>query len=591
VHGSYALYGGDVVQIGWPPSWHRNPFTGEQRDPTPHWSRLRDHLPTSDLKDVWELSRMGWVGSLLRAYALTGDDRWPAAFWDAVADWRSANPPYRGSNWMSGQEVALRGISLMTGLAGFADHPSSSPDRVALVGGVLRDSVSRVLATLGYAQSQRNNHAVSEAAFLYSVAVICPPFPKRDRVLRRAQRALSEAVDDQFGADGSYAQHSFTYQRLALHGLLWARWASVQSGVALDCRFEEIAAASARLLESLLDERTGRLPNTGGNDGALVFRLSDCEIGDFRPLLVHLAAATRSCARVASGAWDEEATWFGLAVTRAEGATPSPRTPAETAYHALRGPSSHALLRAGKIRHRPAHADQLHVDLWAAGVNVARDPGTYRYTAPSPWQNALTGDDVHNVPRLDGVPSARRAGRFFWIDWQQATVVLRLSDKGNEVVIAELQPRSDSNALIRRLLARIGDSYVIADHVSPNKGAVRWNLPLATAVDCDGGLTRAIGAGFAACLIGDEAGSQQLHPRDDDPVSGWESLTYGERSPLVPVVVRTRPDGTALAAFAPDTHQLLLPGTADDWARAVMAASEKASRAALAAGALLLGGA
>ncbi len=77
-------------------------------------------------------------------------------------------------------------------------------------------------------------------------------------------------------------------------------------------------------------------------------------------------------------------------------------------------------VRAVKYQDRPAQADQLHVELWWQGINIACDPGTYRYTAPPPWNNGLARTGVHNTVMVDGQEQMIRAGRFLWLDWAQA---------------------------------------------------------------------------------------------------------------------------------------------------------------------------
>ncbi len=81
------------------------------------------------------------------------------------------------------------------------------------------------------------------------------------------------------------------------------------------------------------------------------------------------------------------------------------------------------LLRAAHLRHRPGQADQLHLDLWHQGLNIALDAGTYRYSAAEPWNNALATASVHNSVTVDDQEPMTRAGRFLWLDWDQARVV------------------------------------------------------------------------------------------------------------------------------------------------------------------------
>jgi hypothetical protein len=115
-----------------------------------------------------------------------------------------------------------------------------------------------------------------------------------------------------------------------------------------------------------------------------------------------------------SGPWDEYPAWLGL--------------PEATALMTNRYPSAWriermgewASLRARRYASRPAHADQLHVDLWFQGRNILMDAGTYAYNLQPPWDNGLACAAAHNSLVLDGGEPMRRAGRFLWLGWDQA---------------------------------------------------------------------------------------------------------------------------------------------------------------------------
>ena len=49
------------------------------------------------------------------------------------------------------------------------------------------------------------------------------------------------------------------------------------------------------------------------------------------------------------------------------------------------------------------------------------DAGTYLYNGEPPWNNGLAGTAVHNTVMLDWRNQMRRAGRFLWVDWAEAS--------------------------------------------------------------------------------------------------------------------------------------------------------------------------
>ena len=572
LEGRLSLFGGDASEVGWPPAWDRHPATGRAL-PGGAWTTLSDRGDLGDVRDPWELGRLCWTGRLLRAAAATSSPAYLDALRASVSSFRRSCPAGDGVHWMSGQEIAIRGTSLLFAWAALAPGDRTEALRDDL-DAILVPSVARVMATLRYAASQRNNHYISEAAFLWTAAASAEGLPDRASVLARAAAALRRGVADQFAGDGSYAQHSFTYQRLALHALLWVAAVARATGREPPVALDPVFVRSSRLLASVVDAESGRVPNFGANDGALLFQLTSRPIADFRPLLVHLAIAAGREPSVPAGACDEEAVWFGRdAATARAGASPSGSA---GAYHVLRGPASFAFVHAGRHQHRPSHADQLHLDLWIAGTNVAIDLGTYRYTAPAPWANALADARVHNVPLPDGTTQARRLGRFFWLDWPAADVLATATGEDTDALVAEVALIGERGATARRLVARAKDRYVVVDRCRPAGGTVRWNLPVTTSIEVAGNGLCGDGPGWwLRCRGG--TGSRALERDPAVPGSGWASPTYGGLEPVTVVEVRTDPEGLVVSAFGPTG----VPAPPDDVLASFRAALHAASAASL----------
>ena len=545
-----SFYGGGVVVAHDDPiRWHRHPLTGHDHDPDAHWSSISDASPEQgDIKDIWERSRLGWLTADLRRWASHGDETAAERIWATVEDWHRQNPPYLGPNWMCGQETSLRAITTMFLADALRDSPASTPERRTLVASMIRDAVGRVRPTLGYALSQRNNHAISEAGFLWTASLLAPDLPGGSAIRGAAEAALSEAVADQFAADGSYAQHSPTYQRLALHVLLWVLAVARSTGSsAPDGVVDAVRASTAFLASLVAPSSDGEVPNLGGNDGALLFDLVGASISDFRPVISHAAAATGEVSPFGPGPWDDEAAWFSWVSVpeRREVGTATPRTATSVNIHPLTRGGAHAVLRAGPIRHRPGHADQLHLDVWIDGRAVAVDPGSYRYTAPDPWGNALAGEDVHNVPTRSGAPQAVRSGRFFWSVWHEATVAW--GEDTDEWAARLVTLTLTDQTTLRRLVAVHSDVVVVVDGASA-PAVVRWNLPAAVDIEPAtlGGAVR--GDGWEAAFASDEPIAQPVRS-EADPASGWRSPRYGEKLPVSVIQVPVGTGGAA-AAFA-----------------------------------------
>jgi hypothetical protein len=429
-------------------------------------------LPTFDLKLIWEPARFGWAFVLGRAYHLSGEERYAQAFWRHTETFLDANPPCLGPHWMNGQEVALRLMALAWSAQIFAASPSTTPERLNRLLQSIAHHALRIASTLAYARAQNNNHLVSEAVGLYTAGLTLPEHPQSARWRKLGWRWLNRAFRQQIGSFGEYIQHSTNYHRFMLHCALWVDAIKADAWPRATARSMGRAAA---WLFSLLDPGSGRTPNLGANDGALILPLAVSDFRDYRPTV---QAAARAFLRsgLPSGPWDEMSIWLGL---------PAPKKtlePGDYLSDNLRGKESWAYLRTTTFKSRLGHMDQLHLDLWWRGLNVAQDAGTYAYNAPSPWDNPLVTGRVHNTVTVDGRDQMTRAGRFMTLDWfpAYATAVLEKDER--------ILQRMSAHYKIRRLrhertvTVYVDGHWLVADKLTtPGKSAhtfrLHWLLP------------------------------------------------------------------------------------------------------------------
>lgn len=478
MEGRFRLFSKQEFSFGNPPDWHLDPWSGQHASDDRHWSRIAP-LGEIDIKRVWELNRHGWALVLARAFARTAEPRFAEGFWRLFSDWCEHNPPNRGANWMCGQETALR---LMNVVLAATTMRATAPAQYVLLLRFVAASAERIAGHIGYARSQRNNHILSEAAGLWTASLLFPELKGASGWREMARAFLEEVAEQQVAADGAYIQHSFNYQRLALDLLVWCICLGRAHGEADLPAAQAALRRGAEFLEQMTDASEGHLPNYGPNDGACFLALSDVPFEDFRP------AVQRSLAvggRGASGN-DESLIWLGLAPAAEPARPPRGSFASSSGYFTLRGAETWAMVRAGKYSSRPAQADQLHVDLWWRGINVACDPGAYSYNGEQGWKNALAGTAVHNTVTVDDEDQMLRATRFVWLDWAQG----RLNHRGTEGDCEWWEGEHDGYARLgvthRRALLRCGErGWVIVDDVlgsGTHSSALQWLLDPATKV-------------------------------------------------------------------------------------------------------------
>jgi len=423
--GIFRYFDHSAVQIGCPPDWHHNPFTGQSLPADRHWSQI-DDFSHGDVKVIWDLSRFGFVYALVRAYWRNGDEGYPERFWQLLEDWRVHNPPQLGANWKCGQEISFRVMAWCFGLYGFLDSPATTPERVAMLAQMVAVSGERVEANLRHALSQQNNHGVSEGMGLWTIGLLFPELHSSSRWLRKGQAVLETLGRDLVYDDGAFAQHSANYHRLMLHDYLWAIRLGELNGQPLSKELLDRVKQAGEFLYQVQDESRGCIPCFGHNDGAQVLPLDNCDYQDYRPVIQAIHCLTTETRCYPEGPWDEDLLWlFGTPALKSP-VKPLPRQDFQAkqgGYYTLRTKSGFAFTHCAAYRHRPAHADTLNVDIWWLGQNITLDAGTYSYNAPPPWDNPFTYTRIHNTVTVDGCDQMERVGRFLWLPWVNGKAV------------------------------------------------------------------------------------------------------------------------------------------------------------------------
>jgi hypothetical protein len=534
-------------------------------DPTRlrHWTvgeRKKQHwIAGRDVKYTWEPARFGWAYTLARAYLLSGDESYTQSFWDLTRRFFASNPPNLGPNWASGQEVALRLLALVFAGQVFSSSPFSPPNRMDALGCLIAAHAQRIPPTLVYARSQQNNHLISEAAGLLTAAIALPEHANAEKWRTLGSKWFNRAIQAQIGETGEYSQHSSNYHRLMLHLALWTDALLRASAQVLPVdTFEPLARAILWLAERV-DPDSGQAPNLGANDGALILPLADCAFADYRPTLQAAGRAYLGKDLLPAGPWDELSLWLGLT---GKGRPAEPITPNPAKTLRIQSGCSWASLRAVHYADRPSHADQLSVDLWFRGSNLALDPGAYLYNAPPPWDNSLAGAAVHNNLSLDGLEPMTRAGRFLWLDWDQAQVCERNFDAQGKLVsiTAERDGYKRFGVAHRRTLACIAqEHWTVTDQLTAGKGdrgnlhrmRLSWLLPdgiwelngsrlrlqtQAGQIQLTVRLEESSDMPMAAWLI--RAGELVAGHGSVSPIQGWYSPTYGQKIPALAFCVQ-----------------------------------------------------
>ncbi len=430
-----------------------------------------------DIKFIWEPARFGWAIVLARAYAHTGEQKYTDTFLKFTSDFFQKNPPYKGTNWTSAQEIAIRLTSLAFACSVLWDSSGfDEKDKTELVN-IMAVHAARLPITLAYSKAQNNNHLLVESAGMIIAGLMFPQVNLIARLNNEGWSIFHKALDAQIDEQGNYIQQSNNYQRLILQIALWIWSIAQENGITFPTRSIEKLKKATAWLAGQMESSNGHVPNLGPNDGANLFPLSNSDFADHHPTLQAAGCAFLGERLYENGNWDEMSAWFGIDPMK----YPHPTSGKPQGTLRIESKHSHAFLRAIHFSDRPGHSDQLHFDLWALGENVVMDAGTYLYNAEPPWNNSLAGAKVHNTLVIDNTDPMTRAGKFLWLDWAQARII----ENTQKVIVAEHDGYRELGLIHRRTMLSSGeDRWSVSDEVLPTKPSsekheyiLQWLLP------------------------------------------------------------------------------------------------------------------
>ena len=476
VDGKFRIFGGELTEIkldlGLPPR-HWTEYETHEAD-IPY-----AHLPHPDIKYIWEPARFGWAFTLGRAFHATDERKYVEAFWRYFETFDRANPVNIGPHWMSGQEVAIRLMALAWAAQAFWDARVSTNQQLGCLAASIAEHAERIPPTLLYARSQNNNHLTSEAAGLYTASLALPDHPDAEKWRKLGIKWLNWSFENQIDENGEYIQHSVNYHRLMLQLALWVNFLNTKDtkkhkektkgnlneplcSLCLNKKAQQNLALATRWLVELTDSISGNTPNLGANDGAYIFPLANGDFRDVRPVVQAASKIFLNETPFGTGAWDEMALWFkhsnvetfqrsNVEMFNLPTLKPTPNTWASL------------YVTSGNLR--LAHADQLYLDLWWQGQNIAIDPGTYLYNAESPWDNRLAATQFHNTVTVNGLDQMTRASRFMYLDWSTGRVV----EKSDSHIVAEHDGYRKQGVTHRRAVSFDKNSWRVEDNLQTFK--------------------------------------------------------------------------------------------------------------------------
>ena len=464
--------------IDWPVTsrdakWHLDPGTGKMWPKEPYCFDIdyRHGGGFGDVKHVWELNRLQYLHPVAALYAATGDKAFAQYCLGEIESWIDANPPFRGVNWNSGIELALRAVSILFVLGAIEDD--GIPD-------ALRGKISACLAAHAYwlarypsRHSSANNHLIAEASALYLIGTLWPQLKGAEGYRLYGRETLIAESSKQILEDGTGAEQSPTYTCFTLEWYLLCLHVAKATGALFPDAMTQRLTRAAEQLYWITDEG-GHQPRIGDDDEGRVLYSQLHREERYCTSVLASACAVLDCPQFAPPAAPAHlrATVMGM-VTGPSHPPSGLRTFDSGGYsvfrNAIAGHGCMLILDHGPLGYLSiaahGHADALSVWLHLDGEPVLIDAGTYLYHAGGEWRDYFRGTRAHNTLCIGGADQSRISGA---LNWSRKARAWRVTpDDGMDTVTARHDGYvRDFGLMHERRAERNDDGYTIIDRLA-----------------------------------------------------------------------------------------------------------------------------
>mgnify|MGYP000873557293 CR=1 FL=1 len=425
--GEVRFFNYEWKKIGVDYDWVTNPDTGFKYDISKHWSEIPDlSHQAGDIKYVWEKSRFSYILSIIRNDYHHSEDHSEFVF-SQIEDWINKNPINQGPNWRCSQEISLRILNWCYAIHYYRNSKAFTEKRWKKIQNTIYWSLHHVYNHINFSRiAVRNNHAITETLLLSLSNILFSFVPETTVWAKKGSKWFEEEIGYQIYEDGTFLQFSMNYHRVVIQLLSLGITIKELNGEKFSNIVYDRAYKSLDFLYQLLEEKNGHLPNYGSNDGALFFPLSSTDYRDYRPQLNTLHKVLTGRELFAGAILQEDSQWMCHDLKSNYAGIPSLKKHIGFksypigGFYILRENNSLTFIRCGNHKDRPAHADNLHIDIWVNGENVLRDSGTYKYNTEKESQNFFTGTYSHNTVVVSKHSQMLKGSRFIWYYWTQA---------------------------------------------------------------------------------------------------------------------------------------------------------------------------
>lgn len=540
---------GREIRLGKNINWNLDPITGiEWSSRSTAHIALRKGSRSGDIRWIWELNRHHHLVTLGKAYYLSRDNIYAIELVNQILAWIEYCKPWKGVQWNSALEVAVRIINWIWALEFIRESDVLSAATFRTVMASISQQTNYVCDNLSR-YSSANNHIIGEAACLAIVGIRYPWLPNAGTLRKDGLQILEDELETQILPDGVPAEQSVHYLEfiLELNFLAW-RLAEINGYRVPEIWYERLASSS-NFIAHLMDDGHS-IPAIGDSDDGCVLRFIETrEFNNYRSILGQAAAIlNRADLKAKAGNWDEKSEWILGRWGRERFNALEVWKPSMDSklfpiggYAVMRDEWSILTFDYGDLGYLSTaahgHADALSITLRSKGTPLLIDPGTYAYNNGEPWRNYFRGTKAHNTVVVDDYNQSEIIGKFLWKKKAKAHLLFWETDPACDLIIAHHDGYSHQGILHTRCLVFKKPGFLLVSDTIAGTGTHRieqlWHFPHDAVVEQSGDTFSVRVNGQQLLLQG--PGHPNMTARvlrgTDRPIQGWVSPRYGSKEP------------------------------------------------------------
>lgn len=522
-----------------------------------------------DVKHVWEINRLQFLVPLALHARLTDDAEVRKLVLSIIFSWMQGNRPYRGVNWTSGVELALRTISVAMAVSIVGVEDIDDADLIDIE----RFFAAHLFWLKRYPSlhSSENNHRIAELAGALICMAVAPGIA-HEKIMRRDLDQLMVQLESQILRDGVGAEQSPTYAAFSIELALVAVFSMNLAPGQLPAAVRERLLAWADHVQ-WMSSSTGDVPTIGDCDDGKVVGL---EGSDGPPYVASIAECVVDYLNhpgfLPSRRYLDlrDALFFppkpfsiplpvmplaGVKTWKAGGYTvwrERPSSPIVLVFD--HGPLGYLSIAAH------GHADALSVWLSVGDMPIIVDAGTYVYNSAPLWRERFRSSMIHNTLSISGVSSSSTSGPFNWAAKADARLVSESASGINEVSAEHDGYFREFGVRHRRQVSMSHRGRItIADQLiggsSPLPVQISFLINPHLSVRLNDKRSNSILVEDTGCPIVEFSHNGALEPYiafgDDKTGKGWVSPSFGRLDPACQILFEGRLSKPSIVEIVP----------------------------------------